>query len=72
MLAGGEALARYALHRAYSVLANYPHGICPVDDVVIDGRGVIDESYLTEEPFQIPKTFGSMGSPTPAKMRGGT
>src|SRR3984893_14779555 len=92
MLAGGEALERYALRSASSVLAAlakrmpsvahrkrdaeildvglqevavgdtlvvYPHDICPVDGVVIDGHGVMDESYLTGEPFQITKTRGS-------------
>ena len=92
MLAGGEALERYALRSASSVLAAlakrvpsvahrkreseiaevglqevavgdtlviYPHVICPVDGVVIDGHGVMDESYLTGEPFQITKTSGS-------------
>src|SRR5438093_4943416 len=37
----------------------YPHDICPVDGVVIDGHGVMDESYLTGEPFRITKTRGS-------------
>ena len=92
MLAGGEALERYALRSASSVLAAlakrmpsvahrkrdseiqdvalqevavgdvlvvYPHDICPVDGVVIDGHGVMDESYLTGEPFRITKTRGS-------------
>jgi len=36
-----------------------PHEICPVDGVVIEGRGVMDESYLTGEPFEISKTPGS-------------
>ena len=40
-------------------LVVYPHDICPVDGVVIDGHGVMDESYLTGEPFQITKTSGS-------------
>lgn len=40
-------------------LAIYPHDICPVDGVVIEGHGVIDESYLTGEPFRITKTCGS-------------
>jgi heavy metal translocating P-type ATPase len=40
-------------------LVIYPHDICPVDGVVIEGHGVMDESYLTGEPFQITKTFGS-------------
>jgi len=37
----------------------YPHDICPVDGEVIEGRGVMDESYLTGEPFQMSKTSGS-------------
>jgi heavy metal translocating P-type ATPase len=37
----------------------YPHEICPVDGVVVDGRGVMDESYLTGEPFVMSKTPGS-------------
>ena len=41
------------------ILVIYPHDICPVDGVVIDGRGVMDESYLTGEPFEITKTRGS-------------
>src|ERR1017187_537982 len=40
-------------------LVIYPHDICPVDGVVIEGRGSMDESYLTGEPFQMTKTFGS-------------
>ena len=41
------------------LLVIYPHDICPVDGVVIEGHGVMDESYLTGEPFQITKTSGS-------------
>ena len=41
-------------------LVIYPHDICPVDGVVTSGHGVMDESYLTGEPFQITKTSGSM------------
>jgi len=37
----------------------YPHDICPVDGEVIEGHGVMDESYLTGEPFKITKTSGS-------------
>ena len=40
-------------------LVIYPHEISPVDGVVVDGHGVMDESYLTGEPFQITKTRGS-------------
>ncbi len=41
------------------LLVIYPHDICPVDGVVIEGHGTMDESYLTGEPFQITKTSGS-------------
>ncbi len=40
-------------------LVLFPHDICPVDGVVVEGHGVMDESYLTGEPFQITKTSGS-------------
>ncbi len=40
-------------------LVIYPHDICPVDGLVIEGHGTMDESYLTGEPFQITKTCGS-------------
>jgi len=51
-----------ALHEVVvgDTLAVYPHDICPVDGVVIDGHGMMDESYLTGEPFKITKTSGSM------------
>ncbi|HKV47038.1 MAG TPA: heavy metal translocating P-type ATPase [Candidatus Acidoferrales bacterium] len=37
----------------------FPHEICPVDGVVIEGRGKMNESYLTGEPFEIEKVPGS-------------
>lgn len=37
-----------------------PHEICPVDGTVTAGRGVMDESFLTGEPYMISKTPGSM------------
>ena len=40
-------------------LVIYPHETCPADGVVIEGHGVMDESYLTGEPFQMTKTSGS-------------
>lgn len=36
-----------------------PHEICPVDGEVIEGHGVMDEAYLTGEPYEISKTPGS-------------
>ncbi len=41
-------------------LVIYPHEISPVDGEVTEGHGVMDESYLTGEPFQITKTTGSL------------
>lgn len=37
----------------------FPHEICPVDGEVISGNGVMDESYLTGEPFLISKAPGT-------------
>ncbi len=42
------------------VLVVYPHDICPVDGVVLEGHGAMDESYLTGEPFVMSKTAGSV------------
>lgn len=36
-----------------------PHEICPVDGEVAEGHGVMDESFLTGEPFQITKAPGA-------------
>lgn len=36
-----------------------PHEICPVDGTVLEGHGVMDEAYLTGEPYRISKTPGS-------------
>ena len=54
-------IVEVALHEVAvgDTLVIYPHDICPVDGVVIEGHGVMDESYLTGEPFQITKTSGS-------------
>ncbi|MGH9712189.1 MAG: heavy metal translocating P-type ATPase [Candidatus Acidiferrales bacterium] len=41
------------------LLVVYPHETCPVDGVVIEGRGKMDEAYLTGEPFEISKVPGS-------------
>jgi heavy metal translocating P-type ATPase len=40
-------------------LVVFPHEICPVDGVVIEGHGKMNEAYLTGEPFEIAKTPGS-------------
>ncbi len=44
---------------AGDALVILPHEICPVDGVVVEGEGVMDESYLTGEPFEIAKAPGS-------------
>ncbi len=40
-------------------LAVFPHDICPVDGVVVEGHGMMDESFVTGEPFKITKAPGS-------------
>lgn len=37
----------------------YPHETCPVDGIVVDGHGAMDESYLTGEPYLISKAPGA-------------
>jgi len=41
------------------LLVVFPHEICPVDGGVVEGHGVMDESYLTGEPYEMSKTPGS-------------
>jgi heavy metal translocating P-type ATPase len=41
------------------ILVVYPHDICPVDGTVIEGNGVMNEAFLTGEPFEITKAPGS-------------
>jgi heavy metal translocating P-type ATPase len=36
-----------------------PHERCPVDGTVLEGQGMMDESYLTGEPWQISKVPGA-------------
>jgi heavy metal translocating P-type ATPase len=45
--------------RAGDHIIIFPHEISPVDGVVIAGHGVMDESYLTGEPFMMPKAPGA-------------
>jgi heavy metal translocating P-type ATPase len=40
-------------------LVVFPNEICPVDGTVIEGHGVMDESYLTGEPYQMSKAEGT-------------
>ncbi|MCA9266109.1 MAG: cadmium-translocating P-type ATPase [Planctomycetales bacterium] len=41
------------------VLQVFPHETCPVDGTVLEGHGVMDESYLTGEPYMMSKTPGA-------------
>ncbi len=41
------------------LLIVFPHETCPVDGTVVDGHSVMDESYLTGEPYMMSKTPGS-------------
>jgi heavy metal translocating P-type ATPase len=55
-----------------------PHEICPVDGVVVEGRGAMDESFLTGEPYVVPKAPGSsvmsgaINSTVPMRVRART
>jgi len=40
-------------------LVVFPHETCPVDGVVLEGRSTMNESYLTGEPFLLPKATGA-------------
>ncbi|HKS82834.1 MAG TPA: heavy metal translocating P-type ATPase [Candidatus Acidoferrales bacterium] len=57
----GSAMADIPLDeiRLGDKLVVYPHEICPVDGTVLEGHGVMDEAYLTGEPYEISKTPGS-------------
>jgi heavy metal translocating P-type ATPase len=41
------------------VMQVLPHEVCPVDGVVIEGHGSMDEAYLTGEPYRVSKSVGS-------------
>jgi heavy metal translocating P-type ATPase len=58
----GAALSDVRLEdiRVGNVLVIFPHDICPVDGVVVEGHGIMDESYLTGEPYEMSKTPGSL------------
>jgi len=36
-----------------------PHEICPVDGIVVEGQGSMNEAYLTGEPFEVEKAPGA-------------
>jgi len=37
----------------------HPHEICPVDGIVLEGHGSMNEAYLTGEPFEVEKAPGA-------------
>lgn len=37
----------------------FPHEACPVDGVVVEGQSTMNESYLTGEPYLLPKAAGA-------------
>lgn len=41
------------------VLVVLPHEVCPVDGIVAEGHGSMDEAYLTGEPYRVSKSVGS-------------
>ena len=45
--------------RVDDLLVVLPHETCPVDGTVVEGRGTMDEAYLTGEPYLISKLVGS-------------
>ncbi len=59
----GKELADIAVGeiRVGDTLVVLPHEICPVDGVVVEGQGSMNEAYLTGEPFEVEKTPGSDG-----------
>jgi len=57
--ASGLVEIKLADVRVGDELTVLPHEICPVDGTVLEGHGVMDEAYLTGEPYEISKTPGS-------------
>ena len=45
--------------RVNDVLIVLPHEVSPVDGVVVEGHGSMDEAYLTGEPYRVSKSIGS-------------
>jgi heavy metal translocating P-type ATPase len=58
-VADGVADVKLEEIRIGDMLVVLPHEICPVDGLVIEGRGQMDEAYLTGEPYEIAKMPGS-------------
>lgn len=45
--------------RIGDLLIIYPHEICPADGIIVEGQGMMNEAFLTGEPFEVPKAPGS-------------
>jgi len=45
--------------RVGDILEIFPHEICPADGVVVDGQGMMNEAFLTGEPFEMQKAPGT-------------
>jgi heavy metal translocating P-type ATPase len=58
--AGGLVDVKLAEIHIGDELTVLPHEICPVDGTVLEGHGIMDEAYLTGEPYEISKTPGAM------------
>jgi heavy metal translocating P-type ATPase len=58
----GEELMDVTLRQIQvgDTLVVLPHEICPVDGVVVEGQGSMNEAYLTGEPFEVAKTPGAL------------
>ena len=41
------------------LLVVLPHELCPVDGIVVEGQGSMNEAYLTGEPFEVQKAPGA-------------
>ena len=41
------------------VMVIAPHEVCPADGTIVEGHGFMDESYLTGEPYRVPKAPGT-------------
>jgi heavy metal translocating P-type ATPase len=59
--ADGSAIVDIAISdiQVGEALVVFPHELCPVDGIVTAGQGWMDESYLSGEPYQMPKVPGA-------------
>lgn len=56
---GIEDISLFDIH-INDLIALYPHEVCPVDGIVMEGQSSMDESYLTGEPYQLSKAPGAL------------